>query len=112
MKYVSLLLAGCLLMAGGCASTVPVQGKFMSDIIVFSGQATGFSDEQGELELRGSSDLTCKGPFTYVKPRHAEGTLTCSDGRTGQFSFVTMGSSGTGTGMIGDQQLTLNFGNE
>lgn len=112
MKSLFLLLAGCLLVAAGCAKTVPVHGYLSSDLAVFSGKATGSSDERGELELTGPDGLSCKGPFTYVTPRHAEGTLTCSDGRTGQFSFVSNGDTGTGTGMIGNEQMRLTLGNE
>ena len=105
------LLTGLMLIMAGCASnTVSVDARFMTGVSALTGKITGYAGDGGEIEISSPGGLSCNGPFTYVKPRHGEGTLTCSDGRTGQFSFVANGDSGTGKGIIGDEKILLTFG--
>jgi len=106
-----LTCAVVLMLLTACSMTVPVRGRFSSGEVAFTGTATGYIGGKGEMMVFGSNGLTCKGNFVYVTHRQGEGTFTCSDGRSGPFSFAAIGSSGTGTGKIGNDILTFTFGN-
>ena len=114
MKKTSLFLVSCALGAAlfmaGCSMTVPVRGQFQSGAVKFSGQATGYMGGSGVLHVTTTDGIVCDGDFVYVNYRQGEGTFVCSDGRSGPFSFVSSGRSGTGTGIIGDEPITFTFG--
>jgi hypothetical protein len=67
-------------------------------------------DAAGELELTMASGVKCTGRFVYVTPRQGSGTLTCSDGRSGKFGFVSTGQRGTGDGTLDGAPFTFTFG--
>ena len=93
-----------------CSMTLPVKGQMESGSETFTGTATGYADGGGNLTLVSSKGLSCSGDFVYVTGRTGEGTFTCSDGRSGPFSFVSTGTRGTGKGTIGGSPFTFSFG--
>ncbi|MCL2459533.1 MAG: hypothetical protein FWF31_11985 [Desulfobulbus sp.] len=112
MKSLYILASvAALMILTACSMTVPVRGQFSSGEVAFTGNATAYIGGKGEMMIFGSNGLTCKGNFVYTDHRRGEGTFTCSDGRSGPFSFAAIGSSGTGTGKIGNDILTFTFGN-
>ena len=90
--------------------TLPVQGQLENGSETFTGSATGYLDRSGDIRIVSSEGTVCTGTFVYVTGRSGEGTFTCDDGRSGPFSFVSTGQRGTGTGRIGDENLTFIFG--
>jgi len=76
----------------------------------FTGQATGYQNGSGTLEIVGTSGVKCTGNFVYVTPRQGEGVFQCSDGKSGPFRFVSTGTNGTGFGDIGGKRFTFTFG--
>jgi hypothetical protein len=101
---------GICFLLGACSLTLPVKGQFEDGTETFSGTATGYMDRSGTLSVTSSRGLTCSGDFIYVTSRTGEGVFSCSDGRSGPFSFVSTGQRGTGTGRLGDESFTFTFG--
>jgi len=95
---------------GACSLTLPVSGQFTDGSETFTGTATGELDSAGELVITSNIGTVCSGIFVYTSTRTGEGTFTCNDGRSGAFSFVSTGSRGTGTGIIGGRAITFTFG--
>ena len=109
LSLLFLSTAGAILFSG-CSMTLPVRGQFASGSQTFSGTATGYLDGSGTMQVTATDGTTCTGNFVYVTDRQGEGTFVCSDGRSGPFRFVSTGSSGTGTGRIGNETVTFTFG--
>lgn len=105
------LLIGMSAWMGGCTTlTLPVVLSMQNTPERFVGSATGHMDGAGEIELTSDGGAKCVGRFVYVNGRQGSGTLSCSDGRSGTFDFVSTGSRGTGQGQIMGQPFTLLFG--
>ena len=93
-----------------CSLTLPVRGSLENSSEIFNGTATGYLDGAGELHLTSSLGRTCAGTFVYITRRQGEGTVECSDGATGPFSFVSTGSRGTGSGTLRGERFIFTFG--
>ena len=93
-----------------CSMTLPVHGQLPDTNEEFSGTATGHWDGGGELTIISNKGATCKGSFVYVSNRNGEGILTCDDGRTGPFKFVSTGTQGSGYGDLNNKRFTFTFG--
>lgn len=93
---------------GGCTLTLPVSGEIGRES--FAGRATGHMDAAGEMEIVLTSGTRCSGRFVYTTPRQGSGTLKCSDGRSGKFTFVSTGQRGTGDGTLDGKPFTFTFG--
>jgi hypothetical protein len=93
-----------------CTLTLPVAGAMEVTHERFAGQATGHIDGAGELALNLASGARCAGAFVYVNGRQGSGTLQCTDGRSGTFSFVSTGKRGTGSGFLDGAPFTFTFG--
>jgi Thiamine monophosphate kinase len=106
----TITLVGFVFLLGACELTLPVNGRMNDGSEVFTGTATGYLDGAGTLTITSSRGRTCSGDFVYVTGRTGEGVFTCSDGQSGPFQFVSTGSRGTGTGVIGGQPFTFTFG--
>lgn len=98
----SVALTGCM--------TLKVTGKVQESTETFEGTATGYASGAGELEITSSTGTECAGEFVYVTKRKGEGTMSCTDGRSGPFRFVSTGSRGTGTGEIDGRPFIFSFG--
>jgi hypothetical protein len=110
MKKLNLSIALSLTLVAACSVTLPVRGELEKSNEVFSGTATGHLDGAGELTLVSTNGAACKGHFVYVSARGGEGILTCADGRTGPFSFVSTGMRGVGHGELSGARFTFTFG--
>ena len=104
-----IILSTLGLALGGCSMTLPVNGHVEGTGEVFTGDATGYSDGGGTLQIA-SAKTACKGQFVYITRREGKGTFTCDDGRTGPFEFVSTGTRGTGTGDFGGKRFIFTFG--
>lgn len=104
-----LAIALCCALAA-CSKTLPVHGQVQNSAETFTGSATGYMDGSGTLQIRSSKGTVCNGDFVYVTKRYGEGVFTCTDGRSGPFSFTSTGNRGTGTGTLGGQNFTFTFG--
>jgi len=93
-----------------CSVTLPVRGQLEKGSEIFTGLATGYLDGSGNLHIVSDKGSDCLGNFVYITHRKGEGVFTCTDGRSGPFSFVSTGQRGTGTGRIGDEKFTFTFG--
>ncbi len=112
MKKLSLpILSACLLLAS-CAASAPVTGQMQKSDETFSGTVTGsgYSGGSGELTIVSSRKAQCRGGFTYISRRRADGVLNCDDGRTGPFHIAAAGATGNGYGDLNGQRYTFTFG--
>lgn len=111
-RYIrEIFVVGLLSVAvSACSLTLPVRGQFESGKETFSGTATGYMDGAGDLTITSSKGTVCNGTFVYVTRRNGQGTFSCTDGRSGPFSFVSTGQRGTGTGRLGGEPFTFTFG--
>ncbi len=109
MKPIAFVPLAAVMLAG-CSLTLGVTGQFQDGSETFSGSATGYANGGGTLEITSNRGTVCKGTFVYVTRRDGKGTFTCNDGRSGPFEFVSTGTSGTGTGQLGDKPFTFSFG--
>lgn len=107
MRLIAITLCAAL---AGCSITLPVTGRVQNSDETFVGNATGGLNGNGTLKITSSKGPTCEGKFVYTSNRTGEGVFNCSDGRTGPFSFVSTGTSGTGYGDLGGQRFTFTFG--
>jgi hypothetical protein len=113
MKKSDIKVAGAALVAGllaACSMTLAVRGAVPDLQETFSGTATGYMDGGGNLTIISNQGATCKGNFVYVTHREGEGVISCNDGRTGPFKFVSTGTRGTGYGELGGKKFTFTFG--
>lgn len=64
-----------------------------------------------ELVLRvDGSGVMCRGALTEIVPGEGRGYLSCSDHRTGSFSYRLVDGGGTAYGRLGGEPLVLTFG--
>jgi hypothetical protein len=105
-----------MLLLSGCAANV--EGKLLHAAETFTGEATGSIDGNGALTLTSSRGTTCSGPYRQVPndtaaevdghaTENGVATLTCSDGRTGKVVFTIGADQAVGTGMLGQDIVTL-----
>lgn len=94
----------------GCSMTLPVSGRTADGTEIFTGAATGYMDGGGNLKITSSKGRVCEGNFVYVTARNGSGVFTCDDGKSGPFEFVSTGTRGTGTGVLGTTPFTFTFG--
>jgi hypothetical protein len=87
-----------------------VNGQVEGSNETFTGTATGYMDEAGDLQVGFANGRHCSGAFVYVTHRQGEGTFRCDDGSTGPFTFVSTGLRGTGSGTLGGRRFTFVFG--
>lgn len=104
---VLVLLLTCV--ASGCAMRLNVQGQGMNSGETISGSIAADPDGSGQINFTTSKGATCSGLYVSVTRRSGEGTVTCSDGRSGFFRFASTGRRGTGVGQIGNEQFTAMF---
>jgi hypothetical protein len=103
-------LAAATLLALTACATQRVEGFVEGGHEAFTGASFREIDGGGVLTVRSSSGAVCTGDFVYMRPREGSGTFSCSDGRTGPFSFVSTGFRGTGTGVISGRRFVFRFG--
>lgn len=107
LKMLSVL--GASLALTGCVATANVQGQLTDGSDSFTGTAVGNMDGAGTLSVVSRRGVQCNGNFVYITQRYGEGNFTCDDGRSGPFTFASTGTSGTGSGTLGNQAFTFTF---
>jgi hypothetical protein len=110
------LSLGMLLMLSGCAGNVA--GKMLHTPETFTGESSASIDGEGSITLTSNRGTRCSGPYRQV-PNNDVGevgghatenglaTLTCSDGRKGRVMFTVGADQAVGTGMLGQDIVTL-----
>ena len=94
-------VTGCLagIALSACSMTLPVDGEFQDDTTRFLGEATGYMDGSGNLDITTPDGVKCSGTFQYANARvTGQGGFNCTDGRTGDFFFTSNGTQGKGFG--------------
>ncbi len=110
LKRKSVIVIIASIFVASCSVTLPVRGQLEKGSEMFTGLATGYLDGSGNLHIVSDKGSDCSGNFVYITRRKGEGVFTCTDGRSGPFSFVSTGQRGIGTGQIGDEEFTFTFG--
>jgi len=106
MKKILLIVTCACLVA--CSQTLPVNGKFEKTNERFIGTATGNAFGQGSLNVTTEEGVTCQSKFNSAvasSPTEgvtSHGLLTCSDGRTGNFTYSGTARQGNGFGTLSD----------
>jgi hypothetical protein len=115
LSRIALPLGAALLLAG-CAGNV--EGKMLHAPETFTGESTAAVDGNGSITLTSSRGARCEGPYHQVpndtagevgadQSQNGVATLTCSDGRTGRVMFTVGADQAVGTGMLGEDIVTL-----
>jgi hypothetical protein len=110
------LALGALLLLAGCADNVA--GRMLHAPETFTGESTGGIDGNGSLTLTSNLGTRCSGPYRQIpndnggevgghSTENGIATLTCSDGRTGRVMFTVGTDQAVGTGMLGQDIVTL-----
>jgi hypothetical protein len=105
-----------MLLLSGCADNV--EGKMLHAPETFTGESTASIDGTGSITLTSNRGTTCSGPYRQVPNDNAGevgaeasengvATLTCSDGRRGKVMFTVGADQAVGTGMLGEDIVTL-----
>jgi hypothetical protein len=107
---------GAVLLLAGCGGNVA--GKMLHAPETFTGESTAAIDGNGSITLISSRGTRCEGPYHQVpndtagevgadQSQNGVATLTCSDGRTGRVMFTVGADQAVGTGMLGEDIVTL-----
>ena len=115
--FLSIALAlGSVLLLPGCAGNV--EGKMLHAPETWTGDASGSIDGNGSITLESNRGTHCEGPYRQVpndtagevgadQSENGVAMLTCSDGRTGRVMFTVGADQAVGTGMLGEDIVTL-----
>lgn len=116
------LALGCLLTMTGCAGsgdrTPNVEGRMLHSTETFTGATTASIDGDGSIALISDRGAHCAGPYSQVAndnsgevragaSNNGVATLSCNDGRQGSVMFTVGAAQAIGTGMLGQDILTL-----
>jgi hypothetical protein len=111
IAYISVVVS----LLSGCAAPIPVVGKLEVTGEEFIGSANPLKGEVTGMIY--PSNVSCIAPYqthmvwdansTYT----LNGTLECSDGRTGSWSATGSNNIGRGIGTLGGQKISISFGN-
>lgn len=111
----ALVLSGCANQSGayvGASSVVaPVIAILQDDLFV--GEAHGYFDRTGKLDLRSALDdsVRCVGQFAYTGAHTGAGSIRCNDGSEAQFSFNALTTlSGYGYGKSSRGAFSFTYG--
>jgi hypothetical protein len=104
-----------LLMIGCGPVMQPVRGNMASGRQTFTGRIAFYPGERGDMEITANDGLWCSGSYKVDLPRTSplkyEGTLICSDGRSGPLQIIQSGSlSRVGRAWLGNDMITFKFG--
>jgi hypothetical protein len=74
-------VAGCLagIALSACSLTLPVDGEFQDGTTRFLGEATGYMDGSGNLDITTPDGVKCSGTFQYANARvTGQGGFNCT----------------------------------
>jgi hypothetical protein len=122
----SLLSLAAAVFVAGCAGTARdrtdatsnVEGRMLHTAETFTGESTADIDGDGSISLISDRGAHCDGPYRQVTndstaevhavaSNNGVASLTCSDGRTGSVLFTLGADQAIGTGMLGQDIVTL-----
>ncbi len=87
MKRILLALPFIALTAA-CGSVNPSVVKVVTDRGAFIGETSDSFSGTGEFSVSSVSGTTCSGTFTFINENSGNGTISCSNKRSGTFAFV------------------------
>jgi len=98
-----------LIAIGGCASESTVTGRALATDETFTGTASeGGTFSSGSLSLSSSKGTKCTGRTMGSESIGSTvAVITCDDGRAGSVVFLDAQDQSVGTGVIGNDQVTL-----
>jgi hypothetical protein len=107
---------GSMLLLAGCAGNV--EGKMLHTPETFTGESSASIDGDGSISLISNRGTRCGGPYRQVRNDSAGeigadesnnglATIRCTDGRTGSVMFTVGADQAVGTGMLGQDIVTL-----
>jgi hypothetical protein len=100
-----------LITTSGCSVTEKITGAFQGGSESFTGTTTGYSSGEGTIFIVSNRGRKCEGQWKFiVRPSYGQGAVHCDDGSSGLFEFNGNGRQGTGSGYLGTQRFTFNFG--
>ncbi len=113
-----IILAGCAEVGGIGKGHENVEGRMLHAPETFSGESTAGVDGEGSITLISDRGAHCSGPYRQIPDGNAAevggeatnnglATLTCTDGRTGSVMFTVGADQAVGTGMLGQDIVTL-----
>ncbi len=109
MRYWPCLVLCGALMLSGCSVTLAVRGQVDARREMFVGTVVAQINAGGTISVTSDKGAVCQGEYVVLTAREGRGTLTCQDGRSGPFEFVTTGRRGTGYGRLGGDAFTFTF---
>ena len=62
--------------------------KVTTDRTSFVGETSDAFADEGEFTVTSPKGITCNGTFSFLKETNGTGTISCSDKRSGTFSFI------------------------
>lgn len=110
MKASSLLAAAALSLAA--CSGADVSGQVLATGEIFTGSASagllGGMTGTGSLDLTSSTGARCEGrTVSSAQVGSTVAVITCNDGRAGSVVLVDGPTQSVGTGVLGNDQMTL-----
>lgn len=109
-----IVFLGIMAPAIASATTLPLDGVLKTSGSQITGESK-FPFSKGKIYFSAGSGLTCKGEFRWPSIEHdiAKGTVTCSDGRSGEFTLHTKNphEKGWADGVLSDgEQFSFSIG--
>lgn len=104
MRSVILLLAFCL---AACATPSRAPVVWPSP---FTGEGSGLEEGAGMLQLRNSDGIQCSGRWEKISEGRASAEVSCTNSRSGVFTFDLSGRHASyGQGILLGQQVLINL---
>jgi hypothetical protein len=76
----------------------------------FTGTLERYNEHSGTLAIQLSGGATCEGRFTeQAHGKARKGTMFCSDGKSGSYTFVPGSHEGVGYGTLNGQNINFTF---
>ncbi len=97
----------------GTSMTIPVKGEAAGSGEVFSGSAKYNTSGTGWVDVISNHGVTASGPLRFETDSKGSGSVYCSDGRRGVYTFHLTADEGAGigTGVIDEREIIFTFGN-
>lgn len=75
----------------GCAGVSPVSGRIADTDEIFIGTypSNALTGASGEMKLTSNKGANCRATLEEVNTLSRQGVITCDDGRSGTFKFIT-----------------------
>lgn len=113
-KSISIIAVGGALIVSGCGVQADVTGQISGGDETFSGVITNYKSHSGKIKVTTSEGAECESRFNRTgvnagRSVSSKGTLKCSDGRRGPYTFNPRQTGGTGWGTLNGQSFSFEF---